>query len=84
MNTKLNGASQEREESMSKDKSSVHSGDLLAARLAELKRAVDFYDRVTTGTDAERIAVGTDHYIRLIDAARDVVAANKALSDSAH
>lgn len=46
-----------------------------AHRLASLKKAVEFYDRVRSGaTPDERIAVGQDHLDWLISAAKELVA----------
>lgn len=39
--------------------------------LDELKRAVDFFDKVQVASDAEKTAVGTDHWDWLLKASRD-------------
>jgi len=40
--------------------------------LADLRRAVEFFDKVKAGTQAEQIAVGQDHWDWLERAARRV------------
>jgi hypothetical protein len=43
-------------------------------RSDELRRAVEFFDRVKAASEDEKIAVGHDHWDRLESAARDAVA----------
>lgn len=43
------------------------------AALADLKRAVEFFDKVKAATGDEKAAVGSDHWRWLEKAARDVV-----------
>ncbi len=50
----------------------------IQAALANLKRAVDFFDRVQASSGDERTAVGIDHYDWLIKAARAAAALSKA------
>lgn len=47
----------------------------LKTTLDALRDALIFVDKVRNASMAEQIAVGTDHWIRLEQAARDVVAA---------
>ena len=43
------------------------------AELAEqAKGAIDFYDRTCNGSEADKIAVGTDHYNLVISTLRDI------------
>ena len=44
----------------------------LSAALAELKKSVEFYEKINTATEAEKIAVGQDHYDWLICSAQKV------------
>ncbi len=57
--------------------SEVRSDALLDAS-RELARALDFYDRVQTSSEDERIAVGRDHYDWVFRAARKVASASNA------
>lgn len=43
-----------------------------ARRCRELSDAVEFLDRVRDASEAEKLAVGTDHWVRLEAAARAV------------
>lgn len=44
------------------------------AAIADLKRAVEFFDKVQVASDAERIAVGSDHWDWIKSAAKNVAA----------
>jgi len=42
-------------------------------KIADLKGAVEFYDKVSNATEDEKIAVGTDHHDRLMEAVRNLI-----------
>jgi hypothetical protein len=47
----------------------------LAIAIADLRSAVEFFDKVKGAASEEKIAVGQDHWKRFEQAARDVVSA---------
>lgn len=54
----------------------------LPGALAELQRSIEFFQKVTSAPEAEKIAVGHDHWDRLLAAARAVVSALKVQPQS--
>lgn len=60
-----------------KDAAYAERNRVVAAALADLTRAIEFFDLVKTSTAAEKAAVGSDHWDWLQRAAREVVAAAK-------
>lgn len=49
--------------------------------LAELRNAIAFFDKVKGATEAEKIAVGTNHWDRLEAAARKAISTSPAVAD---